>query len=62
MTDTATEIYFVWAAYIAAVLIVTAIILYTLYEARAQSRALADLEAKGIRRPSAGSVTTGTAS
>ena len=52
MTDTTTEIYYVWAAYGAAIVIVSAITLYTLYQARAQSRALAELEAKGVRRRS----------
>ena len=53
MTIAATEIYYVWAAYIVAALIVTAITLYTLYEARTQRRVLVELEAKGIRRRSA---------
>jgi len=53
MTNAATEIYYVWAAYAAAILIVLAIVLYTLYEARAQKQALADLDAKRIRRRSA---------
>ena len=53
MTDTATEIYYVWAAYGAAILIVSGITLYTLIQARTQRRALAALEAKGVRRRSA---------
>jgi heme exporter protein CcmD len=53
MTDPASEIYFVWAAYIASTVIMAATILYTLYESRSQKKALADLEAKGIRRRSA---------
>jgi heme exporter protein D len=53
MTDAASEIYYVWAAYGAAILIVAAITLYTLDQARVQKRALAELEAKGIRRRSA---------
>jgi heme exporter protein CcmD len=53
MTDTATEIYYVWAAYGAAILIVAALTLYTLYGARSQKQLLAELEAKGIRRRSA---------
>jgi heme exporter protein D len=53
MTNAATEIYYVWAAYLVATLIVAAITLYTLYQARVQKQALADLEAKGIRRRSA---------
>jgi heme exporter protein D len=58
MTNAATEIYYVWAAYAAAITIVTAITLYTIYEAQAQKRALADLEAKGVRRRSAKLETT----
>ena len=54
MTNAATEIYYVWAAYAAAVLIVSAIVFYTLFAARVQKQALAELEAKGIRRRSAG--------
>ncbi len=53
MTNAATEIYYVYAAYAAAVVIVSAITLYTLLSARAQKQALAELEAKGVRRRSA---------
>ncbi len=53
MTNASIEIYYVWAAYAAASVIVCAITLYTLNAARVQKRALAELEAKGIRRRSA---------
>ena len=52
MTNPDTEIVFVWAAYIAAMLVVAAIIGWTLYDAHAQRKALARLEAQGVRRRS----------
>ncbi len=58
MTNAATEIYYVYAAYAAAMVIVSAITLYTLLSARAQKRALAELEAKGVRRRSASTTKT----
>ena len=53
MTNVATEIYYVWAAYAAAALIVTAITLWTLLDARSQRRQLAEIEARGLKRRSA---------
>ena len=53
MTNAATEIVFVYAAYIAAITIVTAITGWTLFENASQRRKLADLEAKGVHRRSA---------
>ena len=58
MTNATTEIYYVYAAYAAAMVIVSAITLYTLLSARAQKRALAELEAKGVRRRSASTTKT----
>jgi len=52
MTNGATEIGYVWAAYGAAALIVLAITLTTLMEARLQRRFLAEIEAQGLRRRS----------
>lgn len=53
MTNAATEIYYVWAAYIAAGLVVSAITAFTLWDASQQRRQLAELEARGIKRRSA---------
>jgi heme exporter protein D len=53
MTNPATEIVYVYAAYIAAALIVSAITLLTLLDARSQRRMLAQIEARGIKRRSA---------
>ena len=53
MTNAATEIVFVYAAYIAAITIVTAITGWTLFENASQRRKLAELEAKGVHRRSA---------
>ncbi len=52
MTNAANEIVFVYAAYIAAIVIVTAIIGWTLFENASQRRRLAELEANGVRRRS----------
>jgi len=52
MTNPVTEIGYIWAAYFAAALIVSAITLWTLYDARSQRRELAKLEARGLRRRS----------
>ena len=52
MTNPVTEITYIWAAYIAAALIVSAITLWTLYDARSQRRQLAEIEARGIRHRS----------
>ena len=56
MTNPATEIVYVWAAYAATVLIVSAVTAWTLLAAREQKRQLAALEAKGVRRRSAGNL------
>ena len=53
MTDPATEIYYVYAAYAAAIVIVAGITAWTLLGARSMTAALAELEARGIRRRSA---------
>ena len=53
MTNSASEIVYVWAAYGAALLIVCGITGWTLLEAANQRRKLAELEAKGVRRRSA---------
>jgi len=52
MTNPVTEIGYIWAAYFAAALIISAITLWTLYDARSQRRELAKLEARGLRRRS----------
>ena len=52
MTNAATEIVYVYAAYMAAAVIVSAITLLTLLDARRQRRQLAAIEARGIRRRS----------
>lgn len=52
MTNPVTEITYIWAAYIAAALIVSAITLWTLYDAGVQRRQLAAIEARGTRRRS----------
>jgi len=52
MTNPATEDTYVWAAYIAAAIIVCAITVVTMLDARRQRRLLADLEARGIKRRS----------
>ena len=58
MTNAATEIYFVWAAYGSAIAIVAAITLYTVLSAHWQKQALAELEAKdGRRRPATPEIT-----
>ena len=57
MTNAVTEIYYVWAAYFAAAIIVAAITLWTLMDARSQRRQLAEIEARGIKRRSAANPT-----
>jgi len=52
MTNAATEIVYVYAAYAAAAIIVTSISLLTLLDARRQRNLLAEIEARGIRRRS----------
>ena len=52
MTNAATEIVFVYAAYAAAIIIVTAITGWTVIDNASQRRKLAELEAKGVRRRS----------
>jgi len=52
MTNPATEIVYIWAAYVAAALIASAITLWTLFDARSQRRELAKIEARGLRRRS----------
>jgi heme exporter protein D len=58
MTNPATEMVYVWAAYGAAILIVAAMVFWTLAEARRQQRALAELESAGVRRRSASAGTS----
>jgi heme exporter protein D len=53
MTNSVTEIGYVYAAYVAAAVIVTAVTLATLLDARRQRRQLAEIEARGIKRRSA---------
>ena len=53
MTNTATDIYYVWAAYGATAVIVTAITAWTLFNAKSQSQQLAELDARGVKRRSA---------
>jgi heme exporter protein D len=43
---------FIWAAYLALALILGALIAWLLYDGARQSRALDDLEARGIKRRS----------
>lgn len=50
MTDPATEMAFVWAAYAAATAIVLALILWVVADGRIQSRRLAELEARSAGR------------
>lgn len=45
---------FIAAAYIATTLVVAGLILWVIVDGRVQRRRLADLEARGIRRRSAG--------
>jgi heme exporter protein CcmD len=52
MTNAATEGFYVLAAYIAAAIIVSAITLATLLDARRQRRQLTEIEARGLRRRS----------
>jgi heme exporter protein D len=50
---------FIWASYGALVVIVGALIGWTLFDARRQANALADAERRGLKRRSAESGTTG---
>jgi heme exporter protein D len=46
---------FIWVSYMAVVIVVAGMILWLAVDGRRQSTALKDLEARGIRRRSAGS-------
>jgi heme exporter protein D len=45
---------FIWAAYGAVIVVLAGLIGWLVYDGRRQTRALADLEARGIKRRSAG--------
>lgn len=51
MTPQEQFVYVLWA-YAAAAIVMAGIVGYTLYRSRAQARALADLETKGVKRRS----------
>jgi heme exporter protein D len=45
---------FIWASYAAVIAVVGGLIVWLIVDGRRQARALADLEARGVKRRSAG--------
>lgn len=55
MIELGAETQYIAGAYLGVLLVTAGIVLWTLRDARGQKKRLADLEARGIRRRSAGS-------
>lgn len=54
MFDLGPHAAFIWACYVVAIAVLAAVVAWLFHDGRRQARRIADLEARGIRRRSAG--------